>query len=130
MADVPSHLIASPVWSLCFTQFGASARVFCPLAAVLLVALAAPLAADAAAAAAGAASILALAFVAFAAAFGHLADPCVSLRLGFWVPCATFDLPLAPMFPSPVGRAFLRRFADHAALSEVTMAFAGINTSI
>ena len=42
MADVPSHLIASPVCSLCFTRFGALARVFCPLAAVLLVALAAP----------------------------------------------------------------------------------------
>ena len=51
----------------------------------------------AAAAVAGAASIWPLAFVVFTATFGHIADPYVSLRLGFWVPCAAFGLPLAPL---------------------------------
>ena len=52
---------------------------------------------QAAAAVAGAASIWPLAFVVFTATFGHIADPYVSLRLGFWVPCAAFGLPLAPL---------------------------------
>ena len=51
----------------------------------------------AAAAVAGAASIWPLAFVVFAATFGHIADPYVSLRLGFCMPCAAFGLPLAPL---------------------------------
>ena len=106
MADVPSHLIASPVlvsllhtvWCFRARLLPTSCRAPCRLGRaiwplmrpqqrqVLLL-------------------FWPLAFVAFAAAFGHLADPRVSLRLGFWVPCATFDLPLAPMFPSPVGQS-------------------------
>ena len=86
--------------------------------------------ADAVAAAAGAASILASGLCCLRRGVWPPAAPCVSLWLGFWVPWAAIDLPLAPRFPSPVGRAFLWRFADHAALSEMTMAFASINASV